>query len=113
MEHINIWWMDKWLMMATNLVLDEAQAAMASAPVLPGHIQLAIRSISRDMYDGRVIAPMTLQQIDPEQVREDNKHCDLSRAFNNGWLGILVEEVHLPTLRQYPGILTNIKLKAV
>lgn len=113
MKHLNIWWMDVWLMMATKMILDEAEAAEAVAPVLPGHLKLAIRNITRDMYDGRLIAPITLQDLDLDAVNAANINHPLTKAFNRGWLGIIVEEVHLPTLHQYAGLITDINLKAI
>lgn len=113
MDHVYIWWLDKWHLMATQMVLEEAERANVNTPVLPGHIQMALRQADDHYYGGQLYPPVTLSIIDRDHLNYIGDEPSLVKIFSNGWFGIPFEEVHLPTMRQYPGILTSFSLKAI
>lgn len=114
MDHVYIWWLDKWHFMATDMVLEEAERANVNTPVLPGHIQMALRQATGHFYGGQLYPPVTLSIIDRDHLNLlMGVEPELVKIFTNGWFGIPFEEVHLPTMRQYPGIITTFGLKAI
>lgn len=113
MEHVYIWWLDKWHLMATDMVLEEAERANVNTPVLPGHIQMALRQAEGHYFGGQLYPPVTLSIIDRDHLNFVQEEATLAKILSNGWFGIPFEEVHLPTVRQYPGIITTFGLKAI
>ncbi|MNO21493.1 hypothetical protein D3C76_112670 [compost metagenome] len=114
MDHIYIWWLDKWLLMATHMLEEEADRGNHSINILPGHIKMALNQACGKHYGGQLYPPITLtESINPDHLDNVQEEKTLAAILTNGWFGIPFEEVHLPTVRQYPGIVTTFALKAV
>ncbi|MNZ43800.1 hypothetical protein D3C78_614120 [compost metagenome] len=114
MDHIYIWWLDKWHLMATHMLLEEADRGNHSINVLPGHIKMALDNACGCHYGGQLYPPVTLEAaINPDHLNNAGEEANLAAILTNGWFGIPFEEVHLRTIKQYPGIITTYALKAI
>ncbi len=108
-----IWWLDRINLMGTEAVLEEAQSGTVNTPVLPGHLQMALRALRREEHwTGQLVIPVTMGgDIDPLLIDGITDEATLTQILGHGFIGIPFEMTHYDTVKQYCGIITTEQLK--
>ncbi len=111
MRDTYIWWLDKWALMMIDSLDEMAYNGHQRIVPIPGHIKMVLQGVAQDnQYNGRIVTPVTIDRIDLlNRVHPDWERVDLLHNH----VGVAFESVHLATISEYPGIITNLDFNLI